>query len=112
MESKARCLLFFLLRVSRYGGECRPGYTAMKRAIRDTDADKGSNNTVRKALSALDKAGWIGSIKKNTGIMFIVLQIPMRFRKFPTVQTKLRLFTECTTGSATTAHGKKRREVQ
>lgn len=82
MPSKAFKLLVFLYRISRQGGECRPGYDAMQRAIRDGENDKGSRSTVKSSLDWLEDNGWFFARRKNNGKMFIYLRKePLRFVK-------------------------------
>lgn len=89
MPSKAFKLLAFLLRESDYAGACRPGYDAMRRALRDSTNDNGSNHTVRKYLKVLDKMGWIFTMKKTNARMAIWMQIPNRFRRHAAPKTTL-----------------------
>ena len=81
MPAKMFVCLVYLISVSSVDGMCKPGYEAMKRAMRDADGDKGSNATVRTCLMGLNKRGWIFSMKKTNGRMVIVLRVPYRFRK-------------------------------
>lgn len=80
LPSKALKLLIYLIQVSDYGGACRPGYDAMRKAMRDHDRDNGSNHTVRNALQTLKKKGWIFTMKRTNSKMGIWLQIPHRFK--------------------------------
>lgn len=98
MPGKMFKLLIYLVKVSRYGGECRPGYRAMRAAMRDEEGDKGSNATVRSALVELKKRGWIFAMRKTNGLMAIYLQIPLRFRKVAPEKKVVRLFNHKTTG--------------
>lgn len=91
MPAKRRCLLVFLFRVSRHGGECRPGYAAMRRAMRDADGERGCNATVRRHLAALEADGWIHHMRRTQSAMLIYLQIPFRFRVKKCVEKALRV---------------------
>tara|TARA_R110000868_G_C10754606_1_gene753473 strand:- start:343 stop:636 length:294 start_codon:yes stop_codon:yes gene_type:complete len=92
MEAKARCLLFYLLSISLSGGECRPGYAAMRKALVGAEGKKGSDATVKSALETLDKAGWIHHRHRTNGIMRIYLHVPMRFRPVPKKHVQIALF--------------------
>ena len=81
MPGKAFKLLTFLIAKSDVGGAVRPGYEAMKRAIRERDGERGSNTTVRTCLARLKKSGWIFTMRRSNSKMTIWLQIPPRFRK-------------------------------
>jgi len=100
MPGKMFKLLIYLIKISRYGGECRPGYKAMKHAMRDCDGDAGSNHTVRSALTELKRRGWIFNMRKTNGLMAIYLQIPLRFRKIEPEKKTIRLCTHSTIGCA------------
>lgn len=59
----------------------RPGYAAMKMAIRDKDGERGCDSTIRRMLVNLQKLGWIWHIKRSNGIAAIYLRIPPRLVK-------------------------------
>lgn len=89
MPSKAFKLLAFLIRESNFAGACRPGYDAMRLAIRDTIKDNGSNHTVRRCLKSLDKSGWVFAMRRTNSRMDIWIQIPHRFRKEKAPETPI-----------------------
>lgn len=91
MSGKAFKLLVYLLSISRMGGECRPGYRAMRAAMRDKDDEKGCDASVKRALRELTGKGWIFNTRRTSGLMAIYLQIPLRFRKITATATQLLL---------------------
>jgi len=92
MEAKAFRLLIYLLSVAKGGGECIPGYKAMREAMRGSPEEKGCNNTVRRALTVLQKAGWFHHTKRTNGLMRIYLHVPLRFRPVPKKHVQIALF--------------------
>ena len=80
MPSKAFKLLVYLFGEADFAGHCRPGYEAMRLAIRDESGENGSPATVRRYLHYLEKRAWIFHMKKTNGRMAIYIQIPPRFK--------------------------------
>lgn len=81
MPAKQFVLLCFLFSKSDFGGMARPGYAAMKRAIRGKEGEVGCDSTIRRMLVSLQKLGWIWHIKRSNGIAAIYLRIPPRLVK-------------------------------